>query len=292
MYKIVFLFIISFVINSSLLAQEVDRIEGSPFTYSQIPDTIFVVYDDNFTEEEILIIQTLQGIISKEKPAIYRDVGTGSSIWINDLISKDLIKVSYAFKDDFIGLITYFKKQINGFVICDLHSTSSNIAISIAGILNTIPITEKNISLMDSLEIPLKYDLRNKNYNWLLNNFSDSFNKKIIVYQDTVKDLCLGDYSVFSNALHFFEDIHSELVDTVFNNMITNSFLLGWGNDEYQTVKRSSRHSISVLPADYAYNLSLLNNNTSSIIILLFSGIYSQSNKVIPNSISSSVNSG
>ena len=72
---------------------------------------------------------------------------------------------------------------------------------------------------MDSLEIPLKYDLRNKNYNWLLNNFSDSFNKKIIVYQDTVKDLCLGDYSVLSNALHFFEDIHSELVDTVFNNI-------------------------------------------------------------------------
>ena len=69
MYKSVFLFIISLVINSSLLAQEVNRIEGSPFTYSQIPDTIFVVYHDNFTEEEILIIQTLQGIISKEKPA-------------------------------------------------------------------------------------------------------------------------------------------------------------------------------------------------------------------------------
>ena len=56
MYKSVFLFIISLVINSSLLAQEVNRIEGSPFTYLQIPDTIFVVYDDNFTEEEILII--------------------------------------------------------------------------------------------------------------------------------------------------------------------------------------------------------------------------------------------
>ena len=43
-------------------------------------------------------------------------------------------------------------------ISCDTHSTSSNIAISIAGILNTIPITEKNISLMDSLEIPLQYD--------------------------------------------------------------------------------------------------------------------------------------
>ena len=97
MYKSVFLLIISFVINSSLFAQEIDRIEGSIFSYSKKPDTIFVVYDDNFNEEEILIIQTLQGIISKEKPAIYRDVGTGSSIWINDLISKDLVFIHFLF---------------------------------------------------------------------------------------------------------------------------------------------------------------------------------------------------
>ena len=39
----------------------------------------------------------------------------------------------------------------------------------------------------------------------------------------------------------FFEDIHSELVDTIFSNMMTNSFLLERGNDEYQTVNKSSR---------------------------------------------------
>ena len=103
------MFISSYIITSSVIAQEPQRIEGSPFPYSQIPDTVFVVYDDNFTEEEILIIQTLQGILSKKKPAIFRDVGTGSSIWIHDLISKDLITVSYSFEDDFIGLITHFK---------------------------------------------------------------------------------------------------------------------------------------------------------------------------------------
>ena len=260
-----FLMFISFLINSLTIAQEPERIEGSRFPHSQIPDTVYVVYDDNFTDEEVLIIQTLQGIVSKEKPSIFRDVGTGSSIWISDLISKDLITVSYSFEDDFIGLITHFKEQIHGYVICDLHTTSSNIAISLAGILNSLPITEKNISLMDSLEIPLQYDLRDKNYDWLLNNFSDSFNKEIVIYQDTVKDLCLGDYSVFTNSLHFFEDIHSELVDTIFNNMKTNSFLLGWGKDEYQTVNKSSKNSISVLPADYAYNLSLLTNLNSTI---------------------------
>ena len=265
MNKFVCLILFLLVFILSVKAQIPDRIEDSVFPLSQTPDTVFVLYDDNFTEDEVLIIQTLQGILSKEKPAIFRDVGTGSTIWINDLISKGLITPSYLFQDNFIGLISNYKNQINGYVICELHTTSSNIAISLAGILNAIPVTEKNISLMDSLEIPFLYDLRDKNYSWLLNNFSDSFNKNIVIYQDTIKDLCLGDYSVFTNSLHFFEDIHSELVDTVFNNMETNSFLLGWGNDEYQTVNKSSNYSISVLPADYSYNLSLLTNMNSTI---------------------------
>ena len=255
----------SLVFTLNIKAQIPERIKGSVFPYSQTPDTVFVVYDDNFTEDEVLIVQTLQGILTKEKPAIYRDVGTGSTIWINDLISKGLITPSYCFQDNFIGLISNFKDKIKGYVICELHTTSSNIAISLAGILNVIPVTEKNIGLMESLEIPLLYDLRDKNYSWLLNNFSGSFNKNVVIYQDTIKDLCLGDYSVFTNSLHFFEDIHSELVDTVFNNMETNSFLLGWGNDEYQTVNKSSNYSISVLPADYSYNLSLLTNMNSTI---------------------------
>ena len=265
MNKSVCLLFFLFVFILSAKAQILESIEGRVFPHSQTPDTVFVVYDDNFTEDEVLIIQTLQGILAKEKPAIYRDVGTGSTIWINDLISKGLITPSYLFQDNFIGLISNFKDQIKGYVTCELHTTSSNIAISLAGILNAIPVTEKNIGLMESLEIPLLYDLRDKNYNWLLNNFSGSFNKNVVIYQDTIKDLCLGDYSVFTNSLHFFEDIHSELVDTVFNNMQTNSFLLGWGKDEYQTVKKASNYSISVLPADYSYNLSLLTNMNSNI---------------------------
>ena len=56
---------------------------------------------------------------------------------------------------------------------------------------------------MDSLGIPLIFDARDKDYIWVVNNFLDSLNKNIVIYQDTLKDLCLGDYSVFANSLHF-----------------------------------------------------------------------------------------
>ena len=260
-----YLFCILFFIQINSFSQEPQRITGSAFPYSVKPDTTYIINDNNFSEEETLIIQTIQGILAKSKPRIYRDVGTGSSVWLNDLIEKNLIIPNYSFQNDFTALLSHFKKDIDGYILCDLYSTSSNIAISISGILNAIPVTEQNIQIMDSLEIPLLLDARNKDYEWLLNNFSDSLNKKIITYQDTVKNLCLGDYSVFSNSLHFYTNIHSEFVDTLFRNMENNSFLLGWGEDEYQTVYKASNYSISVLPSDYAYNLSFLTNFNNTL---------------------------
>ena len=252
--------VLALLFSIILRAQEPHRIDGSPFPYSLKPDSVYVVYDNNFSQEEVLIIQTLQGLCSKTTPAIYRDVGTGSSVWINDLIDKEMITPLYTYEDDFEGLLTHFKNIISGYVLCDLHSTSANIAISVCGVINAIPITEEHINLMDSLGLELLYDVRNKDNSWFYNNFSNLINNSLVMYQDTTKDLCLGDYSVFTSSMHFFEDIHSEFVDTVFQNMQDNSILLGWGNDEYQTVSKSSHHSISVLPSDYAYNLSLLTN--------------------------------
>ena len=80
------------------------------FVTSEKPDTTYIINDKNFSEEEVLIIQTIQGILAKSKPSIYRDVGTGSSVWLNDLIEKNLITPSYLFQDNFEGLISNFKE--------------------------------------------------------------------------------------------------------------------------------------------------------------------------------------
>ena len=261
--KVLFSLFFFYSFNSN--GQNISRIANSVFPFSNVPDTVFVLYDNNFSDEQLLIIQTLQGILSKQKPKIFRDVGTGSSVWLSDLIEKEYIYPSYRFENDFLGLLCHFKENINGYVICDMHSTSSNIAISISGFLKTIPVTDEYVKLMDSLSLPMIYDLRQKDYNWVLENYYDSLNKNIVVLQETSKDLCLGDYSVFSNSFHFFDDIHSTLVDTFFSKMNNNSVLLGWGIDEFQTVNKSSRNSISVIPSDYSYNLSLLTNLDSEI---------------------------
>ncbi|MEC9303865.1 MAG: T9SS type A sorting domain-containing protein [Bacteroidota bacterium] len=258
------LFVFSFA-NTSYTQETIERVKDSPFPFSSTPDTLFVIYEDNFSDEEILIIQTLQGILAKEKPKIFRDVGTGSTFWLNDLEENHNVFLDYSVGNNFEYLLSLFISDIDSYIKCKLHSSSSNLAISLSGIYNSIPVTDVHLSLMDSLAIPMKYDATNLSNDWFFKNYSDSISKEIVVYQNENKDLCLGDYSVFSKAYHFYDDIHSDLVDSVFSNMNSNSVLLGWGDDEYQTVHKSSRFSINVLPSDYAYNLSVLTNFNQEI---------------------------
>ncbi|MAQ32353.1 MAG: hypothetical protein CMD26_06485 [Flavobacteriales bacterium] len=262
--KFFFLFFLT-CFNFAFAQENISRILNSPFPTSQKPDTLYVIYDQNFSENEILAIQSLQGILSQEKPLIYRDVGTGSSIWINDLIENYDIIPNYSINNNFEELITLFKSKIEGYILCDIHTHSSNIATTLSGIYNAITITNNHVKLMTELNIPMIHDVRSKDYNWVLNNYAKSINKKIITYQDPVKDLCLGDYSVFTNSIQFYDNIHSDFTESALNLMQNNSILLGWGADEYQTVNKASIKGIGVLPSDYAYNLSVLTNFNHSI---------------------------
>ena len=254
------MFVFLFNINLLIAQNVIDRIFSSSFPSSTIPDTLFVIEENNFTAEEKLIIQTVQGILSKSKPKLFRDVGTGSTVWLNDLEENYNVYLDYSIGSDFKYFISLFKSEFTGYVKCNLHSNSSNLAISLSAIYNSIPITDTHLTLMDSLQIPMIYDATNLNNEWFFEKYSDSISKDIIIYQHPNKDLCLGDFSVFSKAFHFYDDIHSSFVDSVFSHMNDNSILLGWGDDEYQTVHKSSLNSINVLPADYAYNLSVLTN--------------------------------
>ena len=145
-------------------------------------------------------------------------------------------------------------------MLCNLHDNSSNTAISICGLLNAIAVTQEKVDLMNNLNIKLLEDVRSRNEYWAFNQYQDQFSTKIITYQKETRDLFLGDYSVYSQAFHFFADIDNYLTNLAFSRMDDNSMLLGWGDDEYKTVAKASSNSINVLPADWAKNLSTLSN--------------------------------
>ncbi|MBN1925274.1 MAG: T9SS type A sorting domain-containing protein [Prolixibacteraceae bacterium] len=239
---------------------QVARIEGSPFPSSLMPDTLFNIIDANFNESELFTISTLQGLLAKDKPMIYRDHGAGYSYWIKDIKDNYPVIVDDRFSTDFDGLISKFKNRISGYILCNLHDNSSNTAISICGLLNAIAITPDKVGLMQNLGITMTRDVRLYDESWAFNNYKDQFSTKIISYQKEGKDLFLNDYSVFSNAFHFFDNIGSYITNQAFSRMDDNSVMLGWGDDEYQTVELASKNSVLVNAADWVLNLSTLSN--------------------------------
>jgi len=261
MKKLLFAFLI--FQESWTFCQDINRIQKSPYLSSIIPDSLFLVFDDHFNEDQIFTIQTLQGVLSKTKPKIYRDMGTGSSIWIEDLKNNYGVFVDETYSDDFLGLISKFKSDINGYVLYD--ENCKNKAISLCGLFNSIAIKVNYKNLLDSLNINYLDDARSYTNHSFHNNFKDHFSKKTLIYQNPEKSNFLGDYSIFSKAAYFFEPFHSQVSIDLFERMDDNSVVFGWGVDEYQTIRMGSNNSVITQPADYAANLSTLCNFNSVI---------------------------
>ncbi len=256
--------VIYFIFYSSIVFnQEINRLEDSPYPSSNISDSLFICFENDFTDDELFTLQALQGILAQTKPRIYRDMGTGSSIWLKDLKDNYGVITDSNYSGDLHGLIEKFKSEISGFVLYD--DECKNHAISICSAVKGIPILETQQDTFESLNITFIDDARNYSLQSLMNNYKESYSKKVCIYQKEEKSTFLGDYSVFSKAPYFFESPHHPITNSILSNMDENSILLGWGDDEYQTISMASSNSIMTHPADYAANLSVLTNFNSGI---------------------------
>ena len=238
----------------------IHRIENSPYPASSQPDTLFVFSDDLFTHPELLLLQSIQGLCAKTKPKIYRDKGSGSSIWIQDIEDEYGVFVSDQMDGNIDTVLTLVPENVTGYILCNMNDNSSNIANSLCGPLNALAVSAELQDFIESKGYVQLLDVRDKDEQWALDNYGSLMNDKIITYQREDKCLFLGDYSILSNAFHFYDDIHSNTTENAFSQMDANSVLFGWGDDEYQTVAKASQYSIGVHPADWGFNISTLTN--------------------------------
>ena len=238
----------------------IDRIENSPYPSSSQPDTLYVFTDDFFTHSELLLLQSIQGLCAKTEPKIYRDKGSGSSIWIHDIETTYGVYVSDEMDGNIDTALSLVPGNITSYILCNIDDNSSNVANSLCGPLNALAVTQELQATVESKGYTQILDVRDKDEQWVLDNYSSFLNEHIITYQREDKCLFLGDYSILSNALHFYDDIHSSTTENAFGHMHPNSVFFGWGDDEYQTVAKASEYSIGVHPADWGFNISTLTN--------------------------------
>jgi hypothetical protein len=241
-------------------AQKADRISGSHYPVSVKPDTLYVVTDTNYTESQLLTIQTLQGILAQIKPRIYRISSSAYNVWLNDFKYNYGITVIRSYDGNFAGLIGLFKDEIKTYVICNVGDASTNAAISLCGITNSVAVTADNAGILYNLGIPMLADVRGKDESWFFDNYGSKVNKNIFCFQKDSLDEYLADYSVFGKMITFYSSSFDSISNKIFASFNPNTVMLGWAGDEYQSVSQASGYNTFIHKADYSTNLSVLSN--------------------------------
>ena len=244
--------------TNQLLSQSASRIPNSPYPVSTRPDTLCLVNIGNFTLSQQFTTVTLQGILAVTKPRIM--VQRGNLNLQTDLSKNYGIVYDSSYFNDFTGLVTHFAPHINGYLLCKVNSASANVAITACRFFNAIGVTPADTAVVNSLGLTQLYDMTGKDQHWAFDTFQPMLSKRIISYQDTGKCSFLSDYSIMAGALHYWDATFNNFSDTIYNNLLINSVMMGWGPDEHSTVLQCSQHGVMVNASDWSANLSVYSN--------------------------------
>lgn len=234
------------------------RLPGSPYPATRMPDTLYAVSDGSWPEGQRLALGTLQGLLARAKPRIYRIPNSWYARWLDDLAGREGVLVLRTYQNDFPGLLRRFRGELKGYILCDLETPSVNVALSLSAVLGGIAATPDLVAVLESAGLSLILDARGKDEDWAFSQHAASFSRKTLGYLREREARNLSDFSVLAGAFHFYEPVVSPLTTKALARMDPNSTLLGWGEDEYPLILAASAHSIHVHPADYANNLSTL----------------------------------
>ncbi|GFP78187.1 hypothetical protein bsdtw1_04381 [Clostridium fungisolvens] len=228
------------------------------------PTFLYVISEDTMSESEKTLIATLQGVVNNKS---YHQIYTLNSnqpdyqIWLEDL--KKNYGVTYKNVSDPWELVYSFKDYVDGYVLYDERNNPSiNNACSLCSLKNSIAV-DTSIEYKVKLHGITKIigDCRNTEESWAYENlWNKGLNHSIVIQLEPNKSSPLRDYAIMSKALVFYENDmkNTSLRDKIFSSMDGSSVCMGWGSDEFTNVSTSSKHGVSMVAADWSYNLTVL----------------------------------
>jgi hypothetical protein len=230
------------------------------------PKQLYVISQDRLSEAEKTMLATLQGVVNSQSAYqiyILSSSQPDYSLWLNDL--KSSYGVNFKNVYDPWELVHMFKDYVEGYVLYSgSDNPSINNACSLCGLKNSIAV-DKSIEYKVKLHgiTKLKGDCRNTNEAWAYENlWNKGLNHSLVIQLQPSKASALRDYALMSKALVFYENDPNttKLREKIFSSMDKNSVCLGWGPDEFVNVSTASKDGVSVVAADWSYNLTVLSS--------------------------------
>jgi len=230
-----------------------------------IPKSLYVISLDSMTPSERTMIASLQGLVNNHCSFQIYTLNSSQpdyKIWMEDL--KNNHSVSCEIISNPWQLVKIYKDYINGYVLYSNKNPkdpSINNACSLAALQKAIVIDEILESQIKEFGIENKGDCRNTDENWAYDNlWNKGLNHSMVMELAPDRIDALRDYAIMTKSLVFYEESVNKTVlrDKVFSSMDGNSNCLGWGPDEFINVSTASKYGVSMVAADWSYNLTTL----------------------------------
>lgn len=219
-----------------------------------------VLLTDAPDAETGLLLGTLQGLLANAadenlvfKAGSYRE-------WLPYTDTEILETQENGEPWDAPALLERFCNYVSGYILCD--ETSAAVAVSLAGLLNSVAVPEALEPIAADAGLPMTLDVRGKTDTWLRHSaYFKQLSRTVAVSQPANMAPKLVDYAVMHRAYFGFADSDKSYDNAkTFGFLQNNAVVFGWNGTlgEYRTVTSFSRLNACMVPADHAFNLSVL----------------------------------
>ncbi len=230
--------------------------EQDKLSYGIVPPThLYRIEESGRSDEELVLIQTLQGVVAQTKPEIFIDEGRRNHIWLIDMV--DNYGITYETQNSISWYLDHFKSRLTGYILYDMDDAESlNAATSLAGILKAVAVDVGLESLATDAGLTMLQDVRGKNDTWVWDNYGNQFTLNALINQNPGNRFPLRDWGPAIKAYTFWNPTYSDYPAFSATNDSTPMYG-GWvGLDEHGAIAFYGNYGLYTIPSDWVYNLS------------------------------------
>jgi len=220
------------------------------------PRELWVIRHDPAKPAEMVLAQTLQGLVAKNKDRrVWLRGDEGYALILDQMVSEG-VKVHDV--DSPWNLVREFKSQIKGAIVYKLGAPSLNAAASLCGPMQCVAIDESMIDRAKSEGLEIIQDVRGMDDKSTYEKYKNLFKHGTLINQPPSKPAHLRDFGVARHA-YIFGDVDEDFRVKVCKEMGPLAVAYGWGSEE-DWVGEISKGGATAVAADWNIDLSVLEN--------------------------------
>lgn len=235
-------------------------------------DSIFI---GDLTTDEQFAFTSFQGLVNKTQPRVHLlEFVNGKNNWVNEATIQFINPNTYTSANKY-QLIQKYADEIDGLVLystngnTDLGKHYRNLASTVAGLKNAIPVTQTvyNSMLAAGIDLPVVENLTTLNftsevelYNYLYDTYWPECNKRLIITLAPADDqaVFIRDIAAATKSAVVYLDCTKSEQQAVYEKFLKDmadsdgtSVALGWYSTERSGITTGTKYGIATIPANF-----------------------------------------